>query len=85
LHMSREEQLRRFKSREMDPFRSHKLTPEDWRNRARWDEYTAAIEDMLTRTSTADAPWTVVEADDKYHARVKVVKTLADAIEKAVG
>jgi AMP-polyphosphate phosphotransferase len=84
LHISREEQLRRFKSREMDPFRSHKLTPEDWRNRARWDEYQAAVEEMLDRTSTEVAPWTVVEADDKLHARVKVLRTLVRAIEVAL-
>jgi polyphosphate kinase 2 (PPK2 family) len=85
LHLSKEEQLRRFQTRERDPFRSHKLTAEDWRNRARWAEYEHAVEDMLARSSTPDAPWTVVEADDKLHARVKVVSTLADAIEKALG
>jgi AMP-polyphosphate phosphotransferase len=85
LHTSKQEQLRRFKDRERDPFRSYKLTEEDWRNRARWDEYEEAVEEMLARTSTADAPWTPVEADDKYFARVKVVKTLGDAIEAAVG
>jgi polyphosphate kinase 2 (PPK2 family) len=84
LHVSREEQLRRFRDRERDPFRSHKLTPEDWRNRARWDEYARAVEEMLARTSTSAAPWTVVEANDKYYARVKVVKTLADAVERKV-
>jgi polyphosphate kinase 2 (PPK2 family) len=84
LHVSPGEQLRRFRDRERDPFRSYKLTPEDWRNRARWDEYAAAVEEMLARTSTRAAPWTVVEADDKYYARVKVVKTLADAVERAL-
>jgi polyphosphate kinase 2 (PPK2 family) len=85
MHLSKEEQLRRFQTRERDPFRSHKLTAEDWRNRARWAQYEHAVEDMLARTSTTVAPWTVVEADDKLHARVKVVRTLADAIEKALG
>ena len=84
VHISKDEQLRRFKDRERDPFRSYKLTGEDWRNRAKWDAYSEAIEEMLARTSTAHAPWTIVEANDKYHARVKVVKTLADAIEKAL-
>lgn len=84
LHLSKDEQLRRFRGRERDPFRAYKLTPEDWRNRARWEEYTAAVEEMLTRTSTSTAPWTVVEADDKFHARVKVVETLADGIERAL-
>jgi polyphosphate kinase 2 (PPK2 family) len=85
MHLSKEEQLRRFRTRERDPFRSHKLTAEDWRNRARWAEYARAVEDMLARTSTTIAPWTVVEADDKLHARVKVVRTLADAIAQALG
>lgn len=85
LQISPEEQLRRFRDRERDPFRHYKLTPEDWRNRARWGEYTAAVEDMLAFTSTANAPWTVVEADDKLHARVKVLATLNDALEGALG
>jgi AMP-polyphosphate phosphotransferase len=85
LHISKEEQLQRFRNRERDPFRSHKLSEEDWRNRARWAEYEAATEEMLARTATTVAPWTVVEADDKYHARLKVLDTLADAIETAVG
>lgn len=84
LHISKDEQLRRFKDRERDPFRSYKLTAEDWRNRAQWAGYEAAVEEMLARTSTPYAPWTVVEANDKYYARVKVVKTLADALEKAL-
>jgi polyphosphate kinase 2 (PPK2 family) len=84
LHITKEEQLRRFKSREVDPFRSYKLTEEDWRNRAKWGEYLAAVEDMLLHTSTPYAPWTVVEANNKYFARVKVLKTLVDAIEKRI-
>ncbi len=84
IHVSKDEQLRRFKDRERDPFRSYKLTSEDWRNRTKWDAYSEAVEEMFARTSTAAAPWTIVEANDKYHARVKVVKTLADAIEKAL-
>ena len=85
LHISKEEQLRRFRTRERDPFRSYKLTEEDWRNRARWSEYEAATEEMLAQTSTPAAPWTVVEADDKYHARLRVLDTLGAALKKAVG
>jgi AMP-polyphosphate phosphotransferase len=85
MHISKEEQLRRFRTRERDPFRSYKLTEEDWRNRARWSEYEAATEEMLDQTSTAAAPWTVVEADDKYHARLRVLDTLGAALKKAVG
>src|SRR5205823_4984069 len=84
MHISKEEQLRRFQARERDPFRSYKLTAEDWRNRARWAQYEQAMEDMIARTSTVGATWTVVEADDKRHARVKVVRALADAVERAV-
>jgi polyphosphate kinase 2 (PPK2 family) len=84
LQLSKEEQLRRFKGRERDPFRAYKLTAEDWRNRARWGDYQAAVEEMLARTSTPHAPWTVVEAEDKLYARVKVVKTLVEAIERAL-
>ncbi len=84
LQISKQEQLRRFKDREVDPFRSWKLTQEDWRNRARWHEYESAVEDMLERTSTPLAPWTVVPADDKYFARAQVLETLVAAISRAL-
>jgi polyphosphate kinase 2 (PPK2 family) len=84
LQVSAEEQLRRFRERERDPFRQYKLTPEDWRNRARWAEYEAAVEDMLHETSTPAAPWTVVEANDKRHARVKVLTTVTAALRGAL-
>jgi polyphosphate kinase 2 (PPK2 family) len=84
LHISKTEQLRRFKNREVDPYRSYKLTDEDWRNRARWDEYERAVEDMLLHTSTQAAPWTVVEAEDKYFARVRVLRTLVEAVERRI-
>lgn len=82
LHITKEEQIRRFKSREIDPFRSYKLTEEDWRNRAKWHEYSEAVEDMLLHTSTPYAPWTVVEGNNKYYARVKVLRTVVEAIER---
>lgn len=82
LQITKQEQLRRFKSREIDPYRSYKLTQEDWRNRAKWAEYTQAVEDMLLHTSTPNAPWTVVEANDKWFARVKVLQTVVSALEK---
>jgi polyphosphate kinase 2 (PPK2 family) len=85
IHIGRDEQLRRFRARERDPFRRYKLTEEDWRNRARWDEYEEAVERMLRRTHTPDAPWTVVEGNDKRWARVKVVGTVADRLEAALG
>jgi polyphosphate:AMP phosphotransferase len=81
LHISPEEQLARFRRREQSPLRRHKITAEDWRNRAQWPPYLAAVSDMLRQTSTTHAPWTVVEANDKLWARVKVVETVIKAIE----
>ncbi len=84
LHITQKEQLRRFKDRELDPFRSYKLTEEDWRNRAKWNEYSAAVEDMLLHCSTNYAPWTVVEANDKLYARVKVLRTVVQRMEQGL-
>src|SRR3954453_8937219 len=84
LHVSDEEQLRRFRKREHDPLKSYKLTDEDWRNRARRDDYTAAIEEMVKRTDTEWAPWTLVEGDSKRWARVKVLETTIDTIEQGM-
>ena len=84
LHISPEEQLRRFKEREKTPWKQHKITDEDWRNRDRMDDYRIAINDMVTRTSTASAPWTLVPANDKYFARVQVLKTICKNLELAL-
>ncbi len=84
LQLSREEQLRRFEQREHTAYKRWKLTDEDWRNREKWDLYEAAVEDMLLRTSTAAAPWTVIEANYKWFARVKCLKTLAESVSKAL-
>jgi polyphosphate kinase 2 (PPK2 family) len=84
LHLSDDEQLRRFQSREKDPLRRWKLTDEDWRNRDKRDEYLAAIEEMLERTSSPQAPWTLVEAENKRWARVKVVDTVVDAMTEGL-
>lgn len=81
LAISKEEQHRRFKEREKVPYKQFKITPEDWRNRRKWDEYEQAVCDMVDRTSTSPAPWTLVEANNKYYARIKVLKTLCEAIE----
>jgi polyphosphate kinase 2 (PPK2 family) len=82
MHIMPGEQLERFRGRELDPYRSYKLTKEDWRNRQKWDEYSAAVEEMFTRTSTSAAPWTIVPAEDKRFARVTVLRTLAESIER---
>ena len=84
LAISKEEQLRRFKEREKIGFKRFKITDEDWRNREKWDAYEQAIGDMVDRTSTEAAPWTLVEANDKNFARIKVLKTLCQRIEAAM-
>ncbi|HYL88008.1 MAG TPA: polyphosphate:AMP phosphotransferase [Burkholderiales bacterium] len=85
LQISKDEQLRRFKEREKTRFKRFKITAEDWRNREKWDAYQEAAADMIERTSTEHAPWTLVAANDKYHARVKVLQTLVDSVERALG
>ena len=84
LVITKDEQYRRFKQRETVAFKRFKITDEDWRNRENWEAYEAAVCDMVDRTSTATTPWTLVEANNKYHARVKVLKTLCEAVEQAL-
>ena len=84
LHISKEEQLRRFKEREMVPFKNYKVTPEDWRNRRKWDAYRAATNDMVAHTSSAVAPWTLVSSEDKKVARIQILKTLCAQLEEAL-
>jgi len=81
MHLSPEEQLRRFQRRQKDPYRAWKLTDEDWRNRDKHDQYVAAVEEMLERTDHPDAPWVVVPAENKRWARVAVVAAVCEAIE----
>jgi len=81
LHISDEEQLKRFEARRDDPLKAYKLTEEDWRNRAKRDAYCEAIEEMLERTGTEWAPWHVVEGDSKRFARVKIVETVVEAAQ----
>lgn len=85
LHIDQKTQLDRFKSREENSTKNWKITSEDWRNRSKWEKYEEAIDEMLRRTSTSYAPWTVVEANDKRYARVKVLKTVVEALEKELG
>ena len=81
LQISPEEQLRRFQEREQIGFKNFKITPDDWRNRDKWDAYRVAMSDMVERTSTELAPWTLVSAEDKRFARITVLRTLCDRIE----
>jgi polyphosphate kinase 2 (PPK2 family) len=82
IHVSPEEQLRRFKHREKEAHKRWKITDEDWRNRKKWGEYELAVNDMVARTSTSHAPWTIVEGNDKYHARIKVLDVLCERLQK---
>ena len=82
MHIDKDEQERRFKERQENPEKQWKITDEDWRNREKWDQYEDAVNEMLMRTSTDYAPWVVVEGNSKYYARVKVLQTVVDAIEK---
>jgi polyphosphate:AMP phosphotransferase len=80
LHISKAEQLRRFRERQRLDFKRFKITDEDWRNREKWDRYREAVADAIGRTSTSYAPWTIVEADDKPWSRIKAMRTISEAI-----
>jgi len=82
IHISREEQLRRFEQRKASGYKAWKLTDEDWRNREKWPQYERAVHDMLLKTSTVTAPWTIVEGNDKHWARVKALSTVVDVLSK---
>jgi len=84
LSISSDEQLKRFRDRERTRFKRFKITPEDWRNRKKWPAYEAAVCDMVDRTSTDIAPWTLVEANNKYYARIKVLRTVCERLETAL-
>ncbi len=84
LHVSPEEQLRRFKDRQRTAYKQHKITDEDWRNRKQWPLYVAAVNEMVVRTSTPEAPWTLVSGDDKRVARLEILETLVGRLEKAL-
>lgn len=81
MHIDKDEQEKRFRERQENPEKQWKITEEDWRNRDKWGQYEDAVNEMLLRTSTDYAPWIVVEGNDKYYARVKVLQTVVDAIE----
>jgi len=81
IHISKKEQLDRFQKREKDPWKRWKLTEDDWRNRKKWDQYIQALEDMFAKTDTEYAPWTIVEGNWKWWARIKALKTVVNSIE----
>ncbi len=84
LQIDRQEQLRRFEARQEHPYKQWKITDEDWRNREKWNRYELAVVDVLQRTSTTYAPWTILEANCKLHARIKALRTVAEALENAL-
>ena len=84
LQIDKDEQERRFNDRMKNPEKRWKITDEDWRNREKWDAYVLAVNEMLEKTSTKDAPWIVVEGNSKWYARIKVLETVADAMEKKI-
>lgn len=84
VHIGKDEQLSRFKAREVTPHKRWKLTDEDWRNREKWDDYAMAVNDIVQHTSTKIAPWVLVEGNDKRYARVKVIRELCERLEKAL-
>lgn len=84
LAISKQEQAERFKARQETAFKRFKITEDDWRNREKWDQYEEAVCDLIDRTSTQIAPWTLVEANDKRFSRVKILKTFCQRIEEAM-
>ncbi len=85
LHISPEEQLRRFEERQTVAYKAWKLTDEDWRNREKWPQYEDAADEMLLRTSTPYAPWTIIESEDKRYGRLKVLRTVVQRLEADLG
>lgn len=85
VHISKDEQLRRFKERQKTEFKQYKITDEDWRNRKQWEAYEAAINEMVVRTSTRRAPWVIVAGNDKRFARIQVLEAVCRRLEKALG
>ncbi len=83
LQIDRDEQLARFQARERTPYKKYKITDEDYRNRERWDEYAAAVNEMVARTSSEIAPWHLVAANDKRWARIRILETVVEAVERA--
>ena len=84
VHIDAEEQLRRFEARNVTPHKKWKLTDEDWRNREKWKQYEEAVNDMVHKTSTEEAPWSLIAGEDKHYARVEVLRVLVAAMERAV-
>ena len=83
IHIDQDTQLARFTERQNTPEKQWKITDEDWRNREKWPEYEVAVNEMLQKTSTENAPWFIIESNDKLYARIKALRIIVDALEKA--
>jgi polyphosphate kinase 2 (PPK2 family) len=84
LHISPEEQLARFRARENTAYKRHKITEEDYRNREKWDDYVAAVDQMVVRTSTESAPWHIISGNDKRNARLEVLDAVVQGLSRAL-
>ena len=82
LQIDKDEQLKRFNDRKNTPEKQWKITDEDWRNREKWDKYEVAVNQMIKYTSTKNAPWTIIESNSKYYARIKALETIIAAVEQ---
>jgi len=85
MHISRDEQLARFRAREVTAYKQHKINAEDWRNRRKWDAYEIAVGDMLALTDTPNAPWHLIPANNKRYARLQILRTACRQIEAILG
>ncbi len=85
LHISKEKQLNRFKSRQEIPYKQHKITEEDWRNRERWDDYEVAVNDMIAFTGSETAAWTLVAGNNKRFARIQTIEAICERLEAVLG
>jgi polyphosphate kinase 2 (PPK2 family) len=84
LHISPDEQLARFQAREETPYKQHKITDEDYRNREKWDEYVSAVDQMVLRTTSDGARWHVIPANDKKYARIQVLKAVNKGLKRVL-
>ena len=85
LHISKAEQLRRFRDREITDYKKHKINAEDWRNRRKWGAYEIAVGDMVALTNSAFAPWHLIASENKRHARLEIIRNSCRVIETALG
>ena len=84
MHIDKEEQAVRFEQRQEIPEKQWKITDEDWRNREKWDQYEVAVDEMIVRTSTEQAPWHIIEGNSKLYARIRVMEVVVEALEKKI-